>query len=182
MSVFQSCAVLGLAAALVWEVVCVFRRPVRFGMWIVRMLTYSAMAMMIAFPDLVQEIAAIVGIHRGSDLVMYAFELLIIFLAFFFYSRIRHLELHVTRLIRRDAIEHARRGDSQMQPDEPVSVATVPPDQRDATALRGAGSPLRMVIRKTAAGTSDGRSTAPNRAPRHDAASDEGGLLERAQT
>lgn len=110
MSVFQYSAVVGLVTALTWELVTAFRRRTLLGMWLPRALTYSTAAVMIIFPGLVQQFAGIVGIHRGSDLVMYTFVLLFVFLAFLFYGRLRHLELHVTRLIRRDAIEHARHG------------------------------------------------------------------------
>jgi hypothetical protein len=168
MNVFQYCAVLGLTAALIWEVVRALRRQTRFGMWLVRILTYAAAAMMIAFPDLVQQLATVIGIHRGSDLVMYTFVLLFVFLAFVFYGRLRQLELHITRLIRRDAIEHAKRGHWRLPAEETVSARIIRSEEPDAIVNRGAESPLEPVSASRAAGPSDPGNAVPGPSPRKD--------------
>jgi hypothetical protein len=66
-------------------------------------------AVSILFPDLWSRIARIVGVGRGTDLVLYA--LVVAFLSFTVttYLRYRDLETNYTRLARRIALSEARR-------------------------------------------------------------------------
>jgi small membrane protein len=79
----------------------------RIGMgWI---LLWLAAAIAIAFPDLLVWLAQVLGIGRGTDLVLYVF-ILAGFVAFFAtYLRFRRLDEQMTKIVRHIAIENAAR-------------------------------------------------------------------------
>ncbi|MDR3637800.1 MAG: DUF2304 domain-containing protein [Isosphaeraceae bacterium] len=110
MKLFQYIAVATLLAALLSEAARAVRRRRVSTMGLIRGLTWITAAVTILFPELVQAAALRVGIHRGTDLILYVFILLFIFTSFYFYARHRQIQRQVTELIRSHAIEHARRG------------------------------------------------------------------------
>jgi len=69
--------------------------------------TFAAVS--ILFPDVWSRIARVVGVGRGTDLVLYA--LVVAFLSFTVttYLRFRDLETNYTRLARRMALDEVRR-------------------------------------------------------------------------
>lgn len=73
-------------------------------------------AVTILFPDVWTRIARVVGVGRGTDLVLYA--LVVAFLSFTVttYLRFRDLETNYTRLARRIALEEARRNHGEPGP------------------------------------------------------------------
>jgi hypothetical protein len=85
-------------------------------------------AVSILFPDVWSSVAGIVGVGRGTDLVLYA--LVVAFLSFMAttYLRFRDLETSYTRLARRIALSEARGGverpvaaEDERRPGEDVS-------------------------------------------------------------
>ena len=64
----------------------------------------------IALPDSTSLMANKLGINRGADLVFYLAILAGAWTAFYFYGRYRRLENLVTAVIRRHAVEGARKG------------------------------------------------------------------------
>lgn len=86
---------------------------------ILLLLTTLAGIVAIAFPELVNQLANLVGVGRGTDLVLYV--LVIVFIGNSIASSIRHrqLEREVTRLARTVAISNAPAPDSMRTPDEP---------------------------------------------------------------
>jgi hypothetical protein len=54
--------------------------------------------------------ALALGIGRGADLVFYSAVLAGLGACLYFYNRYRRLEILVTELVRRDAMEHPQRG------------------------------------------------------------------------
>jgi hypothetical protein len=73
------------------------------------LLVFAAFAAVsILFPDVWSSIARVVGVGRGTDLVLYA--LVVAFLSFTVttYLRFRDLETNYTRLARRIALEEVR--------------------------------------------------------------------------
>jgi hypothetical protein len=71
---------------------------------------WSAAAFFIAQPSLTTTLAGWLGIGRGADLVLYSATLSGLAGAVYFYQKHRHLEIMVTGLIRREALEHAVQG------------------------------------------------------------------------
>jgi hypothetical protein len=59
------------------------------------------------FPDLVTEIAHLVGVGRGADLVLYALVIAFLFSTLGLYQRLRRLEDRYVELSRRVAIDEA---------------------------------------------------------------------------
>jgi hypothetical protein len=70
-------------------------------------LLWAGAAVTIFRPGVTGELAALFGIGRGADLVMYLAVLAGIVVTRYFYSRTRRLENLVTQLIREEAIENA---------------------------------------------------------------------------
>ncbi len=65
---------------------------------------------LIAFPQITTEIAAFLGIGRGTDLVVYVGAICGIIVTRYFYSRQRKLEIMITELSRQLAISNAELG------------------------------------------------------------------------
>ena len=80
---------------------------------------WSLAGIVIAVPEATSLTASLLGIGRGSDLVFYLSILVATKVFLYVYSRLRSLEIAVTDLIRRDAIEHARRGRDNCDPHGP---------------------------------------------------------------
>ncbi len=150
MSPFQCAALVALGAASLVDVSRAARHRPHARYSVVRVLTYAAAAIAIIFPDAVQVIAVAVGIRRGSDLVLYTFVLTFLYLAFVFYALYRQLEINITRLIRRDALDRARRGTATSE-QLPAPASAPRPDQSILSSHtlcgpdRDAGPPSRPV-------------------------------------
>lgn len=78
-------------------------------------------AVSILFPDVWNSIASIVGVGRGTDMVLYA--LVVAFLSFTVttYLRFRDLEVRYTKLARQMALEDTRHRPPPTPPDPPGS-------------------------------------------------------------
>lgn len=74
--------------------------------WVFLWLTGAAV---IAIPSFVNRLANVLGIGRGADLILYLTALIGIFLARCFYFHQRRLEAILTQLVRRDAIQNAKK-------------------------------------------------------------------------
>jgi hypothetical protein len=103
--------VLGLL--LLWELVRLWRGPVAWGAWLLRVATWSAAAVAIAVPGLVQDVASALGIGRGTDVVLYFFVFVVLGTSFYFYSRSVRLQRQLTQVVRHVAIRVARRGGTE---------------------------------------------------------------------
>ena len=75
-----------------------------------RALVWLVAALAIAFPNGIQHLAELVGIHRGADLVFYLFVLTFLGVTFYFYSRQVRTQRQITQLVRYLAIQEARHG------------------------------------------------------------------------
>jgi hypothetical protein len=64
----------------------------------------------VCFPDLTSRLARLVGVGRGTDLLLYASLVGVGFLLVVFYAKIREMSGVITRITREDSIRGARRG------------------------------------------------------------------------
>lgn len=112
MNVFQWVTLPALALLLVWEFVRLWRGPVAWGAWLLRVATWAAAAAAIAVPNLMQDVAAALGIGRGTDVVLYLFVFIVLGASFYFYSRTVRMQRQLTQVVRHVAIREARRGGS----------------------------------------------------------------------
>lgn len=117
MSVFQYLALSFLTLALLWELVEIWRRPVLGAAWFVRCLVWVAAGLAIASPDTVTQIANVIGIDRGADLVVYLFVLTFLAATFYFYARQVRLRRQLTQVVRHIAIWEAQRGQVEQRAD-----------------------------------------------------------------
>ena len=63
------------------------------------------------FPAVVQQAASLVGVGRGSDLVLYATVVLLLYASLDFYLRLQDVDEQVTRLSRAIALMHPQAPD-----------------------------------------------------------------------
>jgi hypothetical protein len=85
------------------------RVPRRWG--ILQVVAWTAAAYLIAEPDATLVLAGWVGIGRGTDLILYLAVLGGLFACYYFYDRYRRIEILLTKLVRHDAIDCAKKGD-----------------------------------------------------------------------
>ena len=74
---------------------------------------FTFVAVMLTFaiqPDWSTDIAKIVGISRGVDLLFYVSHLTLFFIAFLYFLKLKKMELRVTKLVRQLALEPGRAG------------------------------------------------------------------------
>ncbi len=64
----------------------------------------------VCFPNLTSRLARLVGVGRGTDLLLYASLVGGGFMLVVFYAKIREMSGVITRLIREDSLRGARRG------------------------------------------------------------------------
>ena len=110
MNLFQIVSLIVLAGLILGE----FKKRLQgrsYGLaWGVRLSLWVLAAVAISLPNRLTDIAGLVGIERGSDLVLYVFVLGFLGTTFYFYSRYVRLERKLTDVIRHIAIQHPDRG------------------------------------------------------------------------
>lgn len=74
---------------------------------------WMAGAVTIAMPQITSQVANLLGIGRGADLVLYATALFGLFIVRHFYFHQRRLEVMITELVRREASRGVSRGPRQ---------------------------------------------------------------------
>ena len=70
-------------------------------------LFFAAGIFFVLFPDTTNEIAHLVGVSRGADLLSYSAILFLFFLILKLYSRLRRVEQKFTELVRNKSLEEA---------------------------------------------------------------------------
>jgi small membrane protein len=78
---------------------------------LVRSTVWVGTAVAILYPGITQEVAYLLGIGRGADVVLYVFVLAFLWTAFYLYSCHLRLKREVTSLVRQLAIQQAERQD-----------------------------------------------------------------------
>jgi hypothetical protein len=112
MNLFQIVALAGLMLLIAWELVRLRRGGLSGGTWLVRMGVWLAAAAAVTQPSLLQQLANLLGIGRGTDVLLYLLVFAFFGTAFFLYSRTVLLQRQLTQLVRIHAIAGARRGGS----------------------------------------------------------------------
>jgi hypothetical protein len=109
MSLFQILAIGSLAVVMLGELARLGQGRISIGSWFVRTTIWLAALVAIARPLLLQSIANLLGIGRGTDVLLYLLVFVFLGTSFFLYSRTILLERQVTELIRRYALDNAQR-------------------------------------------------------------------------
>ena len=113
MNAFQIVTLTALVLALAWLLVSRSRSAKSRVVWLAQALVLLAAVFFVANPNSTFVVAGWLGIGRGADLVLYAFALGLIAVSFYFYSRYVALQRQVTEIVRRMAVEGARRTGSE---------------------------------------------------------------------
>lgn len=107
-----------LVAALILFVLYIYRLRTDF----IDRLVYIACAVggmvLVIDPQFSTQIANLLGIGRGADLLFYLFMITGLFYAVETRSRIRRMEKQITRLVRQNAIDHPIEGKAEGDADE----------------------------------------------------------------
>ena len=107
MNVFQWLSLSTLLVLLVFELLSATKWRVRRGFWALRVLTWIAAGFAIARPEMLTEVARILGIQRGADLVLYLAVLAFCGTFLFLYAQCIRLQQQITELVRHLAIRDA---------------------------------------------------------------------------
>lgn len=73
---------------------------------ILLLLMIATAIVFIVFPNITNELANMMGVGRGADLVFYTSILIFWFIILKLYGRIRKLEQIITKIVRKDALEN----------------------------------------------------------------------------
>ncbi len=114
MTLFQCLILPALTLLLCWELTGWLRACAAFRFRFVRCLVWLTAIGAIADPYLVQILAHVLGIGRGTDVVLYLFLLGFLMSSFYFYARFVLLQKQVTDLVRHIAITSAAQGPREM--------------------------------------------------------------------
>ncbi|MGH7819590.1 MAG: DUF2304 domain-containing protein [Candidatus Binatia bacterium] len=104
MSGFQVLALAVVAALWLLSVAAVLTRRMSVGAGIVWILLWTAAGLAIRRPELTMEVAHLLGIGRGADLVFYCATLVMLVGFFRVYLKLRRVEADLTKLVRRVAL------------------------------------------------------------------------------
>jgi hypothetical protein len=110
MTPFQIVALSCLAVVVAWEFVLMRRGGPKGGTWLVRIGVWMAAAIAVAQPLLLQHLANLLGIGRGTDVLLYLLVFAFFGTSFFLYARTVVLQRQLTQLVRRYALDNATRG------------------------------------------------------------------------
>jgi hypothetical protein len=106
-NLFQWLTIPALLVLAIWEVAHSMRPPRRAGWPRLRAAIWATAAVAIAAPDAMTHLAGMVGIQRGTDLVLYGLVFVFLGTTFFLYSRYARLRREVIELVRQQAIHEA---------------------------------------------------------------------------
>ena len=123
-----------LAAILVFVTVFRHRRRVelRAGSRVLVLALATLAVLSIIDPDIPQAIAGVLGVARGTDLLLYVLIVVFVLTTLGLYLRLREVEQHLRRLVRSIAIEDAIRLDGPPVPVEKSSDPATPGDDSSA--------------------------------------------------
>jgi hypothetical protein len=110
MNLFQIVVISSLVLLIVWELVRLQRGDVSAGAWLVRMAVWFAAILAVARPGLLQSLANLLGIGRGTDVLLYLLVFVFFGTSFFLYARTVLLQRQLTELVRRYALDNAQKG------------------------------------------------------------------------
>lgn len=107
MSVFQIVALSLLGLVFVVNLIVVFRGQVSRRVGLPWAAIWLLAAGAIIWPESTHMVAGVLGIGRGTDLVLYCFVLVVLIGFYMTYARLRRLDANLTLLVRKLAIENA---------------------------------------------------------------------------
>ena len=117
MNLFQFITIASLTSVIAWEVmrICAEDGYVRLAKW--RIVVWTAAIAAIARPSLLTHVAKVLGIGRGTDVLLYALVFLFLGTSFVLYAKCIHLQRQITLLVRANALNGAMRsGDRSTTP------------------------------------------------------------------
>ena len=115
MILFQIISIPLIAALFVRSIVNFAQGRQRGGVALLGMAVWLAAGIAILWPEVTVRVAAIVGIGRGADLVLYVFVIAFLFSCFYFYTKFLKIEANITELVRYFAIQNAARGATETE-------------------------------------------------------------------
>jgi len=127
-SLFQIIALCGLAVLVVVTVLGTVRGSIGRRDAVLWLSIWIAAGVAIAWPKLTAKIARLLGIGRGTDLVLYCAVVIMLVGFLMVYARLRQLRRELTLVVRHVAIENAFRAKPPTAPSEPNTTVAATPD------------------------------------------------------
>jgi hypothetical protein len=115
MNLFQWITLPLLTGLMAVELAALWRGRSRRTMGLFRCLAWLAAALAIAHPEWTTDAANLLGVHRGTDLVLYFFAMGFLGTTLYFYASQVRLRRELTEMVRHVAIREARRGSSSRE-------------------------------------------------------------------
>ena len=112
LTLFQWCAISLLFAIFVFELWQAARGERRRGFWTLRVVIWITAGLAIYRPELLTQLAKMLGIQRGADLVLYMAVLFFVAIWIFLYSCYLRQQEQITLIVRRLAIQTAQEPDT----------------------------------------------------------------------
>jgi small membrane protein len=109
-NLFQIVVLSGLAFLIAGEMLRLQRGAVSAGPWAIRLAVWIAAIIAVSRPGLLQSLATVLGIGRGTDVLLYSLVFAFLGATFFLYARHVQLQRRLTELVRIYAIDKARHG------------------------------------------------------------------------
>jgi hypothetical protein len=109
MNLFQILAIGSLMAVMLGELIRLGQGRISAAGCMVRTTIWLAALVAIARPLLLQTVANLLGIGRGTDVLLYLLVFVFLSTSFFLYSRTILLQRQMTELIRLYALDNAQR-------------------------------------------------------------------------
>lgn len=85
------------------------------GMALLGVLVWLAAGIAIIWPNLTIQLARLLGIGRGADLILYLLAITYIVSMFYIYNRFRKLETNITEIVRQLAIRDVKNMNPQIE-------------------------------------------------------------------
>jgi len=118
-SLFQVLALSGLVLLVIITIAATFRGSIGHMGAVAWLLVWIAAGIAIAWPTLTARMARLLGIGRGTDLVLYCAVVVMLVGFLMVYARLRRLRRELTLLVRHLAIEEALGGPGTGRQDRP---------------------------------------------------------------
>ena len=109
MNLFQIVVISVLVLLVIGELVRMQRGDANAGSWLVRVGVWLAAMVAVVRPTLLQSLANLLGIGRGTDVLLYLLVFVFFGTAFFLYARTVVLQRQLTELVRRYALDNAQK-------------------------------------------------------------------------
>ena len=105
MTLIQILAILFVVFA-VWRVILKFKnRDIQLTEFVMWLIFWLAVGVAFVIPESLTRLANLLGIGRGTDLVLYVAVVVVFYLMFRIFVRLEKMERNITKVVRKDTLQ-----------------------------------------------------------------------------